>query len=95
MEEMNTGTQNAPNKKPSNGAGTAALILGIIGFIFSFIPGINWVFVIVDIVAIILGFIGLSKAKKNGSRKGGAITGLILGIIGIITVLIISIAIFS
>lgn len=98
MEEIHTTTtvtETVTIKKPGNGAGTTALILGIIGFIFSFIPGINWVFAIVDIVAIILGFIGLGKSKKNGSGKGGAIVGLILGILGVITVLVMSIALLS
>ena len=63
----------------SNGMGVTALVLGIIGLILSFfvIGGI------LTVLAIIFGFIGRGKAKRNEATNGGmALAGLILGIVG-------------
>jgi hypothetical protein len=84
MEEMNTTTPAATPPAGSNGLATTSLILGIIGFILSFIPIVNWVGIFLDLAAVILGAIGMGKAKKVGKGKGGAMVGLILGALGII-----------
>jgi len=72
----------------SNGLAIAALVLGIIGLLLS------WLIVpaILSILAIIFGFLGRSKAK-NQPHVGGtgmAIAGLVTGIIGVL----IAIAVF-
>ena len=82
MEEMNTTTQATPTG--SNGMATTSLILGIVGFVLSFIPVINVFGILLDITAVILGAVGMGKAKKVGKGKGGAMVGLILGALGII-----------
>ena len=84
MEEMNTTTQPVAAPSGSNGMATTSLILGIIGFVLSFIPVINVFGILLDITAVILGAIGMGKAKKVGKGKGGAMVGLILGALGII-----------
>ncbi|NVO01888.1 MAG: hypothetical protein HXX09_04230 [Bacteroidetes bacterium] len=84
MEEMNTTTQATPAPSGSNGMATTSLILGIVGFVLSFIPIINVFGILLDITAVILGAVGMGKAKKVGKGKGGAMVGLILGALGII-----------
>lgn len=65
----------------------ASLILAIVGLIFSFIPALNWIGVLLGIVAIILGAIG---KKKTGS--GAATAGLVIGILAVVFGLILYIA---
>lgn len=84
MDEMNTTTQPLATPSGSNGMATTSLILGIVGFILSFIPVVNVFGILLDITAVILGAIGMGKAKKVGKGKGGAMVGLILGALGII-----------
>lgn len=79
---------------PSNGTGTAALIFGILGII-QCIPFIG------GILGIVLGRIGINKAKRGEATNGGmAKAGFWLGIVGIIisvisTAVIIFIAVFA
>ncbi len=83
MSEINTTSPSAVTPSGSNGLATTALILGIIGVILSWIPIVNVVGLILDITAVILGAIGMVKAKKSGKGKAVAIIGIILGVIGI------------
>jgi len=69
------GMPGMPQPKQSNGAAIGSLICGILGCV----P------VITSLCAVILGFVGISKAKDP--RVGGkamAIIGLLLGIVGLI-----------
>ena len=66
----------------SNGAATAALVLGILTF-FCLGP-------VGALLAIILGFIGLKKAKEIGVGRGSSIAGIVLGGIGMVA----SVAVF-
>ena len=66
-----------PPAAPSNGMGTAALIMGILQFFCLGIIG--------SILAIIFGKIGMNKAAAGEATNGGsAKAGFILGIIGVI-----------
>lgn len=68
--------------RPQNGLGTAGLVLGIIGVIPCF-----WG--VLSILAIIFGAIGLNKVNKGlATNKGAALTGLVLGVVGIILFII-------
>ncbi|MCL1837810.1 MAG: DUF5067 domain-containing protein [Propionibacteriaceae bacterium] len=64
-----------------NALGVAALVLGIIAIAIAFIPIINAGSFVLGGLAVILGIIGM--LKKN-SKRGTAITGLILGAVAII-----------
>jgi len=61
----------------TSGMAVAALVMGIIGFLF---------FGFLSILAIIFGAIGMSQTNKDPNLKGRgmAVTGLVLGIISII-----------
>jgi hypothetical protein len=74
----------------SKGFSVAALVLGIVGIVGAWIPFLNWVSVILGILALIFGIIAV-KTKRDG--KGQALAGLILGAITIAIFLIITIVI--
>jgi hypothetical protein len=76
-----------PVAKQSNGMAIAALVCGILTIVTCLFP--------LGLVAAILGFIGLSKAKNlNGSGRGLAIGGIITGIIGLISGAVLVFAVF-
>jgi hypothetical protein len=69
---------------PSNGIGTAAGVLGIVAAVLMFIPFIDYVAIILGVLAVILGGVGINRSKRlGGAGKGMAITGLVLGIISV------------
>lgn len=75
--------QNSPSTTPApqNGMGTAALIMGILGFLC--LPFIG------PILAIVFGRIGLQRAAAGQATNAGAAkAGYILGIIGVILLII-------
>lgn len=77
-----------PQPQPYKPKGTAALVLGIIGILTSFI----FVGGILGIIAIVLGATGSSANKRYGYKGGTATAGLVLGSIAtalmVITIII-------
>jgi hypothetical protein len=74
-----------PGGQPSNGLGTAALVLGIISVVSGIIPFLFWLAWILGILAVIFGAIGRGKAKRGeATNAGAALGGLITGIAGIV-----------
>jgi hypothetical protein len=70
---------------PKNGLGTAGLVCGILGLVFSVIPIIGfipgWPLAILGVV---FSGIGLARAtKRMASNRGTAIGGLVCGFIAI------------
>lgn len=73
-------------QKPK-GMAITALVLGIVGFIFSwFVFG-----GIFALVGLVLGIIALMKTKTGGGGKGFAIAGIVLGSIGLVISILIMI----
>ena len=72
------------------GLSIASLVLGICSLFLGFIPIIGWA---IMILAIVFGFISLSKIKRNEYLKGRgfAITGIIIGFVSLIWILAITI----
>ena len=68
------------NQKPSNGAGVASLVLGIIGTVFGFFG----MFAIVGLVLGIVACVMSAMSKKNVGPNGMATAGLVLGILAIV-----------
>jgi hypothetical protein len=61
-----------------NGLGTAALVLGIIAVIFSFIPLVGIIAWPIGITGLILGFVGLARVnRREATNRGVTIGGLI------------------
>ena len=68
-------------KNPGSSLGLAAMILGIISIVFSFIPLIGYLTYVSAIVAIVLGAIGKKKSKEVGMKCGSGTVGILLGIV--------------
>lgn len=67
------------------GMAVARMVLGIIGFVLSFLPCMGWLFgVLLGILGAIFSSIGIAQASKTGQGKGMAVTGLVLSILAII-----------
>ena len=75
---------------PGNGFATAALILGICGFVLTPIPFFIGLFLggIPDVLAIIFGIVGLVKANQIHKGFAMALVGLILGSLGFLSIFI-------
>ena len=64
----------------------ASLILGILSIVLSWIPVAGWIIcLIMGVVAIVLGVLG---RKKQPEKKGMAVAGMVMGIIGVVFSLI-------
>ncbi len=60
-----------------NGLGTAALVLGILAVIFSFIPLVGVIAWPLGIIGLVLAFVGISRANRgHATNRGVAIGGL-------------------
>jgi hypothetical protein len=77
------------------GLGLAALVLGIIAFVISFIPCIGILAIIPGIVAIILSIVAFSQANKENAAKGLIIAALVISILGTAIAIIWSVFIAS
>ena len=68
-----------PPSAPQNGLGIASLVTAIIALL-SIVGG-----VVLGVVAVILGFMGRSKAKRGEATNGGvAVAGIVLGFLSIV-----------
>jgi hypothetical protein len=82
-------TTPAPTPAPAQPASTEKWnVLSIVAFVLSLV-GFN-------IIAIVLGFIGLNQVKKTGERgRGLAIAAIIIGFASIVIGIIVFIAVFA
>ncbi len=68
-----------------NGMAVTALVLGIVGIVFSFFfLFLGLLALILGLLAIVFGWVGLQRSRNSGVGRGQAIAGLVLGIITII-----------
>ena len=67
----------------------AGLVLGIVGIVFRFIPGVSFIGLIAAIVGLIISILARNREPE---RRGMATAGLILSIIAIVIWLIVLIA---
>ncbi|WP_454301889.1 hypothetical protein [Salana multivorans] len=81
-----------PPVQSGNGLATAGFVLGLLGFLGSFIPLLNVVGIVLGVIGAILAAVGLAKAKTAGSGKGLAVAGVILGVLAVIVAIIINVA---
>jgi hypothetical protein len=81
-----------PTPAPAeNGFGVTGLVLGIIGLVFSWIPGLN---LLLGVLATIFGALGWTKSRKGRATNGGpALAGMIMGIITIVVAVGLAIAV--
>ncbi|MER5885164.1 DUF4190 domain-containing protein [Streptomyces sp. NPDC001941] len=74
---------------PSNGLGTTALVLGIVGLVFAIIPVTFWLGGFLGLLSLIFGIVGLGRTKKGlATNKGAAVTGVVLGVLSMVVALV-------
>jgi len=78
----------APGVKQNNGVGLAALIVGIVAFVFAIIPVLSFIAWLPALAAIVLGIVGLAL---KGRKKLFAGLGLGLGVVAWGVAIIVSI----
>jgi hypothetical protein len=86
--KMLFGGVNPDDKPRTDGMSIAAMVCGIVGVL---LPGSG---IILSILAIIFGGVGMGRTSRNPELKGKgmAITGLVLGIVGLlVTVLVLAV----
>lgn len=76
---------------PSNGMAIAALILGIGSLVFCWIPFLGLACIPFALVAIVLGFVGLSAAGRLGTGKGLAVAGIATGVVAIAVAILLTV----
>ena len=88
MSGQNQNFTPAPGSYPGKGMSVAAMVLGILGMVIGWIPGLNWLGLPCAIVALVLGIIGRKKAKEVGAPTCMATAGVVLGIISLTVVVL-------
>ncbi|MCF7552470.1 DUF4190 domain-containing protein [Pseudonocardia sp. WMMC193] len=73
----------APAPVVRNGLALAALICGIVGILFGFIPLTFWVAGVLAVVAIPLALASLGRAKRGAASKGLTWSGLAAGVLAL------------
>lgn len=80
----------APATAPKNGYGTAALVLGIIGLVFCWVPVFG---VILAVLALVFGWLGMHRAEAGqATNKGHSIAGIVLGAIAALVGIVVTAA---
>lgn len=93
MSEENVNMHSAQNDdhayKHLSGLGVSALVLGIISIVFSFVPIINNLCIVLGVLAIVFAGCSFRATGKNGNKRGHGmvIAGLVLGILSIVITL--------
>ena len=88
----------APAPAPSqgsNGLAVAGFVLGILGFLGSFIPVLNIGAIVLAVIGAVLAAVGLARSKSVHTGKGLAIAGLVLSVLAVIIAVIIDVAVGS
>lgn len=76
--------------RPSNGVATAGGVCGIVAASISWIPIINFFSLVLSIIAVALGAVGFARANKLREQtgepigRGMAITGIVIGCVGLV-----------
>jgi hypothetical protein len=69
--------------RETNGIAIAAGVCGIIAVVLCWIPFVDYVSIVLGVLAIIFGILGLRRADAYGSGRGMAITGIVCGAVGL------------
>ena len=70
--------------KPRNGAGVAALVLGLIGLVLTLLVLPSPLGALLGLLAVVFGIVGIGRAGRGeATNRGQAVTGLITGILAL------------
>jgi hypothetical protein len=96
MSETGYGSQSQPTSgqtgpptqpyllKPRNGAGVAALVLGLLGLVLALLVLPAPLGALLGLLAVIFGIIGISRAGRgDATNRGQAVTGLVCGLLAL------------
>jgi len=79
-----------PPRRLRNGAGTSALVLGVLALVLAILVLTSPVAAILGIIAIVLGIVGIGRAERGeATNRGSAIAGLITGLLALALVALI------
>jgi hypothetical protein len=80
--------------KPRNGAGVAALVLGLLGLVLTLLVLPSPLGALLGLLAVVFGIIGIGRAGRGeATNRGQAVTGLITGILALALGVLLTIAI--
>lgn len=78
-----------PPVAPRNGAGIAALILGILSILLSWLLGLG---LVPGVIGLVLGVVGLRRARRGrATNRGTALVGVITSVVGIVLSLVVAV----
>lgn len=69
--------------RETNGIAIAAGVCGIVAVVLCWIPFVDYVSIVLGVLAIIFGILGVRRADAYGSGRGMAITGIVCGAVGL------------
>jgi hypothetical protein len=86
QQPQGTWQAGAPAGQPpaTNGLAVAAMIIGILSLLVSWIPFVGLLGVVGGAVALLLGLLGRGRAKKVANGAGLAITGIVTGLLAVL-----------
>jgi membrane-bound ClpP family serine protease len=71
--------------KPRNGAGVAALVLGLLGLVLVLLVLLAPLGALLGLLAVVFGIMGISRAGRGeATNRGQAVTGLIAGVLALV-----------
>jgi len=75
-----TPASNGPSSSSTNpGIATAAMVLGIVGVTLAWVPFVVALGLVAAVLAVVLGIVGLRRARRSGTSRGHAVVGLATG----------------
>ncbi len=90
------GPQPAPiYGRETNGIAIAAGVCGIIAVAVCWIPFVDYLSIVLGVLAVIFGIIGVRRADAYGSGRGMAITGIVCGSVGLAIAFVFLLLIFA
>ena len=72
-------TPSVPERPSNPGIATAAMVLGIVAISLSWVPFVVALGVIAAVLAIVLGLVGLRRARRTGANRAFSIVGIATG----------------
>lgn len=83
-----------PEASASNGAGAAALVVGIAALGVAWVPGLN---VVLGILAVTLGAIGYGRVRNGTTtaNRRSSIGGMVLGLLSICLAIVLMVVVMS
>jgi hypothetical protein len=69
--------------RETNRIAVAAGVCGIIAVVLCWIPFVDYLSIVLGVLAIIFGIVGLRRADAYGSGRAMAITGIVCGAVGL------------